>query len=498
MDIRNATNHEALFAVSPRRELIEHTGFIGTVTAMFVNSAKVIFTTDMNNNPGGGFKHECNEIISMLKTGIDGTPLNSMENLHAYRNTHGITFRIDGQIAVYMIHMEDSRVNLFCYDAKKFNAWLNEAADGTTVACGNNATLHLKDGETVIIRDQNGKDWERVFRYVSADMFMLGDYSFSHKDIEALVEKGHSIRSALTSDSVAPSESAAEQEAKEQNEAFTEAETVSAAEVQSETISEGAALESEETTAPVTEAPEKTDEKPDNGSNTDKLAEPANANIKLPTDKAKSVAEEQEEKNAELQAKKEAEEAAQISALSNEDAAARASTRLGNAVEAMTMRLMMDRVGEYLQKKCSEDPEFARLTLPEKKTFDKCIKYVYRKAKEMFDDQTKKREGIFNPLFGGRDNCLAVEDATVYGWAEEYYRDPNAPEDQPKKTTIPTKKADVKTKKGKDSAAMTDKAKKTKKTEKTEKAEKTEKPTKPEKSDAQESSMVAEQLSLFA
>ena len=133
---------------------------------------------------------------------------------------------------------------------------------------------------------------------------------------------------------------------------------------------------------------------------------------------------------ARQQAKREAEQAqlAKMSALSDEEVAAEAMKRVGADTERLTRRNMKECVSEYIQTLCLEDPDFARLTMHPRKTMIHCFYYINRKAREfveqeMKDNDIKPENGVY-----GSD----VPDDLCYQWAEEYFRDPDAKEDQKK------------------------------------------------------------------
>ncbi len=130
------------------------------------------------------------------------------------------------------------------------------------------------------------------------------------------------------------------------------------------------------------------------------------------------------------QAKKEAEQEqfARISALSNEEVTAEAMKRVGADTERLTRRNMKECVSEYIQTLCLEAPDFARLTMHPRKNMIHCFRYINRKAREfveqeMKDNDIKPENGVY-----GSD----VPDDLCYQWAEEYFRDPDAKEDQEK------------------------------------------------------------------
>ena len=85
-------------------------------------------------------------------------------------------------------------------------------------------------------------------------------------------------------------------------------------------------------------------------------------------------------------------------------------------------------MAEYIQTLCLEDPGFARMVMHPRKNMVHCFHYINRKAKEfiqqeMEDNDIKPENGVY-----GSD----VPDDLCYQWAEEYFRDPDAEEDQEK------------------------------------------------------------------
>lgn len=102
--------------------------------------------------------------------------------------------------------------------------------------------------------------------------------------------------------------------------------------------------------------------------------------------------------------------------------------RVGADTERLTRRNMKECVSEYIQTLCLEDPDFSRLTMHPRKTMIHCFFYINRKAREfveqeMKDNDIKPENGVY-----GSD----VPDDLCYQWAEEYFRDPDAKEDQEK------------------------------------------------------------------
>ena len=161
-------------------------------------------------------------------------------------------------------------------------------------------------------------------------------------------------------------------------------------------------------------------------------------------DKKKEHEEAEAKRKAEWEAKQaakkaaEAEKLARVAALSDEDVMMEAMKQLGADAEKLTRRNMKECVAEYIQTKCLEDPGFARNVMHPKKSFVHCIWHINNKAAEFVQEEMKangyKPEpgGNFHQSFvNGMYGC-DVPDDLVYQWAEEYFNDPNAKEDEEK------------------------------------------------------------------
>ncbi len=104
-----------------------------------------------------------------------------------------------------------------------------------------------------------------------------------------------------------------------------------------------------------------------------------------------------------------------------------ATQKVGKGTEKLTRRNMKECVCEYIQTLCMEDPEFARLTLLPRKSMVNCFAYISHKAWDYVQDELKasgRQPGRDAQSYG-----CDVPDGLCYGWAEEYFRDPNAKED---------------------------------------------------------------------
>ena len=198
--------------------------------------------------------------------------------------------------------------------------------------------------------------------------------------------------------------------------------------VQEETVSDGAWEDAEESISPETDGAEETGE-PEKEREESSDAEEQSEDKKRAEHEA-AEARRKAEWEARQQAKKEAEQAqlARLSSLSDEEVTEQAMKRVGVDTERLTRRNMKECVSEYIQTLCLEDPDFSRLTMHPRKTMIHCFFYINRKAREfveqeMKDNDIKPENGVY-----GSD----VPDDLCYQWAEEYFRDPDAKEDQEK------------------------------------------------------------------
>ena len=134
--------------------------------------------------------------------------------------------------------------------------------------------------------------------------------------------------------------------------------------------------------------------------------------------------------DAKQAAKKQAREKAlrAIKDMSDAEVASASTERVRKDVERLTRRNMKECVSEHLQNLCRKDPVFAQQILLPQKSMVHCFQYINRKAKdyiqqEMKDNDIKPENGVY-----GGD----VPDGLCYQWAEDYFNDPDAPEDKEK------------------------------------------------------------------
>lgn len=131
------------------------------------------------------------------------------------------------------------------------------------------------------------------------------------------------------------------------------------------------------------------------------------------------------------QAKKAREQAAlqELSAMSDADVMTASMNRVGADTERLTRRNMKQCVTEHIQTLCLSDPVFARLVMHPRKSMVNCFHFINRKArdfvKQEMEDNDEKPDG--NGIYGSD-----VPDDLCYQWAEEYFRDPDAKEDEVK------------------------------------------------------------------
>ena len=164
-----------------------------------------------------------------------------------------------------------------------------------------------------------------------------------------------------------------------------------------------------------------------------KSADGAAAKHAAEEDEKRRAHEEAEAKRkAEWEARQQAKKAAEqeqldkLAAMSDDEVMMASTRRIGADTERLTRRNMKECISEHIQTLCLEDPAFARKAMHPRKTMIHCIWYINRKAKEfveqeMKDNDLKPENGIY-----GCD----VPDDLCYQWAEEYFNDPNAKEDE--------------------------------------------------------------------
>ena len=164
-----------------------------------------------------------------------------------------------------------------------------------------------------------------------------------------------------------------------------------------------------------------------------KAADEDVAKRKADEDARRRAHEESEAKRkAEWEARQQAKKAAEqeqldkLAAMSDDEVMMASTRRIGADTERLTRRNMKECISEHIQTLCLEDPAFARKAMHPRKTMIHCIWYIYRKAKEFADQEMK--DNCFKPENGiyGCD----VPDDLCYQWAEEYFNDPNAKEDE--------------------------------------------------------------------
>ena len=103
--------------------------------------------------------------------------------------------------------------------------------------------------------------------------------------------------------------------------------------------------------------------------------------------------------------------------------------RMKRETERLTRRNLKECVSEYVQTLCLSDPAFARMVMHPRKSMAHCLQFINRKAREyllaeMEDNGTEPQP---NGIYGGD-----VPEDTCYDWAEEYFRDASAKEDEVK------------------------------------------------------------------
>lgn len=133
---------------------------------------------------------------------------------------------------------------------------------------------------------------------------------------------------------------------------------------------------------------------------------------------------------AKQQAKKDAEQAAlqKLAGMGDDEIMMASMQRVGNDSERLTRRNMKVCITEHIQTLCLNDSSFARMAMHPRKSMIHCFYYINRKAREYIEQEMKDNDvKPDNGVYGGD-----VPDDLCYQWAEDYFRDPDAEEDQEK------------------------------------------------------------------
>lgn len=119
--------------------------------------------------------------------------------------------------------------------------------------------------------------------------------------------------------------------------------------------------------------------------------------------------------------------------MSDAEVIAASTQRIRTDTEKLTRRNMKDHVSQHIQAKCQAEPAFARRTMQPRKSMLHCFQYINRKARDYLQEEMKAEGTPVNGIYGGD-----VPDDLCYQWAEDYFNDPEAPEDLEKQTPKPT------------------------------------------------------------
>lgn len=124
---------------------------------------------------------------------------------------------------------------------------------------------------------------------------------------------------------------------------------------------------------------------------------------------------------------------AKIEQMSETELVKASMERMKKETERLTRRNLKECVSEYVQTLCLSDPAFARMVMHPRKSMAHCLQYINRKAREYLLAEMKDNGMEQRPdgVYGGD-----VPEDTCYDWAEEYYRDANAKEDEVKEETF--------------------------------------------------------------
>jgi hypothetical protein len=130
---------------------------------------------------------------------------------------------------------------------------------------------------------------------------------------------------------------------------------------------------------------------------------------------------------ARQKAKKEAEEKAlaELVNMTDDEIGSHSSLKVGSDAERLTRRNMKICVTEHIQEKCMSNPGFARLVMHPRKNMINCFKYINRQAQEFLKQEMEDNGEKAFGMMGGD-----VPDDLCYKWAEDYFADKDAKEDE--------------------------------------------------------------------
>lgn len=103
--------------------------------------------------------------------------------------------------------------------------------------------------------------------------------------------------------------------------------------------------------------------------------------------------------------------------------------RMKKETERLTRRNLKECVSEYVQTLCLSDPAFARMVMHPRKSMAHCLQFINRKAREYL--LAERRITAWSRSQTAFTAAMCPED-TCYDWAEEYFRDASAKEDEVK------------------------------------------------------------------
>lgn len=131
----------------------------------------------------------------------------------------------------------------------------------------------------------------------------------------------------------------------------------------------------------------------------------------------------QQEKKAAIQEKLD-----RLAAMSDDEVMVASMKQVSADTEKLTRRNMKDCVSEHIQTLCLDDPAFARKVMHPSKSMVHCFQYINQKAWDYIQDELKA-SGI-QPGPGAQGYGCDVPDDLCYGWAVDYFNDPDAKVDK--------------------------------------------------------------------
>jgi len=147
---------------------------------------------------------------------------------------------------------------------------------------------------------------------------------------------------------------------------------------------------------------------------------------KIEHDKAEAIRKAEFDKKQAAKKDTENKALAEIQAIGDDVIGDNSIKKLNLEIERLTRRNMKICVADHLESLCLSNPDFARKLMHPRKNMINCFKYITRLALEYIRKERVDNGEPATMVNMGGD----VPDDICYQWAEDYFNDPEAPEDK--------------------------------------------------------------------